>query len=180
MILLTCCAGTGSAQTALSADASIGVWPWLVGNIDVYQDEIVGRAKSTGLDTIYVSLWRTTGRNTGSLHIVDEARTWQIADGRLLPRVTLSTFLRKAHAAGIQVVGVVKVFESTVAASDYVHQDHIIRKVIRYLVHRYDAQGQPIYPLDGIALDYIRWFGGNHTTREVNRFLDETREAGRA
>ena len=39
MILLTCCAGTGSAQTALSSDASIGVWPWLVGNIDAYQDE---------------------------------------------------------------------------------------------------------------------------------------------
>lgn len=172
--LVLCHAGQGQVK---SQDASIGVWPWLVGNIDAYQTEIVDKAKSTGLDTIYLSVWRTTGTKTGNLYMVDEAKTWSTTNGKLIPRVTVSGLIQKAHAAGLQVVLVLKVFGSpTPLPSDYGHQDFLIEKVIRYLVHSYDSSGRQIYQFDGLALDYIRWFGGSHTTLEVNRFIDAMRK----
>lgn len=172
-----CAAALTSAAAQTSFDASIGVWPWLVGNVDNNQDEIISKAKSTGLDTIYMHVWRTTGSRRGELRIFDEARTWNSADGSLIPRVTLSRFIDKAHAAGLQVVGVVQVFrDGGPYPNDLAHQSHIVEKVLRYLVHSYDARGNRVYPLDGIALDYIRWFGGNHDGSLVNRFLDSARK----
>lgn len=171
---LLLCSALASAQR--SRDASVGVWPWLVGNVDSFQDEILARAKSTGLDTVYMHVWRTTGSRQGELRIVDEAKSWKSADGRLLPMITLSRFIQKAHAANIQVVAVVQIFRDNALPNDYGHQAHMLERVIRYLVHSYDQSGRRFYPIDGIALDYIRWFGGNHDGRHVNRFLDELRK----
>ncbi|MCB9872203.1 MAG: hypothetical protein H6837_20280, partial [Planctomycetes bacterium] len=166
----------GSILGQRSADAAIGVWPWLVGNIDSYQDEIIDQAKRTGLDTIYMHVWKTTGSKTGELHIVDEAGSWNAAHGRLVPQITLGTFVAKAHRAGLQVVGVVQVFgDPAPYPSDLGHQDFMVETVLRYLVHSYHPNGQRVYPLDGIALDYIRWFGGSNSPALVNRFLDAMR-----
>ena len=166
-----------TAQIPKSRNSSIGVWPFLVGDIDSSINEIVSRAKSTGLDSIYIHIWRTTGSQKGELRIVDEGNTWNSAWGKKLPRVTLSRLIDKAHAEGIQVIGVVQVFRSAGPfPSDQAHQKHMVEKVLRYLVHNYDVRGRRRYALDGIAFDYIRWFGGNHSPVEIDKFLDAARK----
>lgn len=172
---LSICAGTTVAQK--SRDSSIGVWPFLVGNIDSDVDNIIARSKAAGLDTLYIHCWRTTASQRGELRIQDEAGTWNTAWGSKSGLVTLSRFIDKAHSAGLQVVGVVQVFrDGGPFPSDRAHQTHMIERVLRYLVHSYDGRGQRRYKLDGIAFDYIRWFGGNHSPFEVNRFLENARK----
>ena len=168
---------SADALSQKSRDASIGVWPWLVGNVDRYQDEIIKEAKNAGLDTIYLHAWRTTGSKQGELRIADEAQTWKTAWGKVLPNIQARSFIAKAHQAGLQVVAVVQVFRSpSPLPNDRGHQDHLIQRVIRYLVHSYDPRGQRLYEWDGIALDYIRWFGGRHDPSQVNRFIDALRK----
>ncbi len=175
LVLLATLAAHAAAQR--SADASIGVWPFLVGDVDSFQNEIIAKAKSTGLDTIYMHVWRTTGSQRGELRIRDEPGTWDSRNGRVLPRITLSQFIDKAHAAGIQVVGVVQIFRSPgPLPNDLAHQKFMVEKVLRYLVHSYRPRGDRVWKLDGIAFDFIRWFGGNHDASLVNRFIDAARK----
>lgn len=177
--VLSCAIALGgvTAQSPKSTNSSIGVWPFLVGNIDADTDSIIARAKSTGLDTLYIHCWRTTGSQRGELRIIDENNTWNPAWGSKSGLVTLSRFIDKAHAAGIQVVGVVQVFRSGGPyPDDRAHQAHMIQRVLRYLVHNYTVRGDRVYKLDGIAFDYIRWFGGNHSPTEVDRFLRDARK----
>jgi len=165
-----------TAQTK-SLDSSIGVWPFLVSsNIDSYQDEIIQKAKSTGLDTIYMHLFSVRGSQKGILRIKDEAKGWSSSWGTVEGRISLVGFIDKAHKAGVQVVGVVQVFYSpSVLPSDRAHQSYMTDKVLRYFVNSRDSSGKPVYALDGIAFDYIRWFGGKHDQSEINRFLDAAR-----
>ena len=178
-ILLVCALSLASAQSALaqsSRNSSIGVWPFLVGNIDSDVDNIIATSKAAGLDTLYIHCWRTTGSQNGELRIRDEAGTWNSAWGRKSGLVTLSRMIDKAHTAGLQVVGVVQVFrDGGPFPSDRAHQTHMIERVLRYLVHSYDGRGRRVYALDGIAFDYIRWFGGQNSPAEVNRFLRDAR-----
>ncbi len=163
-----------------SFDSSIGVWPFLVGNIDADVDNIIARSKAAGLDTIYLHCWRTTGSRQGELRIQDEAGTWNTTWGTKAGLVTLSRFIDKAHAEGLQVVGVVQIFrDGGPYPDDLAHQTHMIERVLRYLVHSYDVRGERVYELDGIAFDYVRWFGGSHSPTLVDRFLrDARREVG--
>ncbi len=162
---------------AKSLETGIGVWPFLVSsNIDSYQNEIIQKAKSTGLDTIYMHVFSVRGSQTGILRIKDEAKAWSSTWGKVEGRISLAGFIDKAHKAGLQVVGVVQVFYSPkVLPSDRRHQKYMTEKVLRYFVKSRDRSGKPIYPLDGIAFDYIRWFGGKHDPSEINRFLDAAR-----
>lgn len=163
-------------QAQKSTDSSIGIWPFLVGNIDADVDNIIARCKSTGLDTVYLHCWRTTGSQTGELRIHDETGGWNTAWGSKSGLVTLTRFIDKAHAAGLQVVGVVQVFrDGGPFPDDQAHQKHMIEHVLRYLVHSYDVRGKRVYELDGIAFDYIRWFGGNHSPTLVDKFLRDAR-----
>ncbi len=168
-----------SAQTVpTSKDSAMGVWPWLFGNIDgAYTDEIIAKTVNAGLDTIYISVWNTTGSKKGILHIYDEVGTWKTQYGSIRPRVHLKTFVQKAHKAHLQVIGVITVFNSKGPyPSDRNHQDFLAHTLLRYLFNSFDRQGKPFYGMDGLALDYIRWFGGNHNQSEINRFLDLARK----
>ncbi|HHI79959.1 MAG TPA: hypothetical protein ENK02_08255 [Planctomycetes bacterium] len=163
----------------LSKDSAMGVWPWLSGsrNIDGFADEIISKTLKAGLDTIYISVWSTTGSKTGILRIYDEVGTWKTQNGKIDPRIHLRAFIQKAHKAHLQVIGVITVFNSKgPLPSDHGHQDFLANTVLRYLFNSYDNQGKPFYGLDGLALDYIRWFGGNHNPTEINRFLDLARK----
>lgn len=177
LLLLLALASPNLCAQSRSDDCSIGVWPFLVSsNIDSYQDEIIQKAKSTGMDTVYMHVYSVRGSQKGVLRIKDEAQGWNTAWGAIEGRISLVGFIDKAHRAGLQVVGVVQVFYSPgPLPSDRAHQSYMTDKVLRYLVHSRDPSGRPVYRFDGIAFDYIRWFGGNHDQTEINRFLDAAR-----
>lgn len=176
--VLLCLSGGPLSAQQKSLESSFGVWPFLVSsNIDSYQNELIAKAKSTGLDVIYMHVFSVRGSQKGVLRIKDEAKAWNSAWGKVESRISLAGFIDKAHKAGVQVVGVVQVFDSpSVLPSDRSHQKYMTDKVLRYLVHSRDGSGKPIYALDGIAFDYIRWFGGKHDPSEINRFLDAARK----
>ncbi len=177
LLLFSLGQGIRGQTVPTSSDSAMGVWPWLFGNIDSYTDEIITKTVNAGLDTIYVSVWSTTGSKTGILRVYDEVGTWNTKNGKIIPKVHLKTFVRKAHKAHLQVIGVITVFNSKGPyPSDHGHQDFLANIVLRYLFNSFDNTGKPVYGLDGLALDYIRWFGGNHNPAEINRFLDLARK----
>ncbi len=147
------------AQTP-SSDAAFGVWPWLVGNIDASVPSIIAQAQAAGTDTIYLHLFRTTGPGQGTLHMVDEAGNWNAANGPIDPDARLTTFLSQAHAANLQVVGVVNCFLETGPLPGHVAHETLLLNVIDYLVNNFGAGGNPVYALDGIALDRVRFYTG--------------------
>lgn len=51
------------AQTP-STDVAVGVFPFLVGNMDSRIPEIVTNCQANGIDTLYVSAFRATGPST--------------------------------------------------------------------------------------------------------------------
>lgn len=142
-----------------SDDASVGVWPWLVGNIDADAPNIIAQSQAAGLDTIYLHLFRSTGTGVGTLHMADEAGNWNPAHGPIDPDVTLSTFLAQAHAANLQVIGVVNCFLGPPSPGDPVHEAMLLA-VVDYLVNNFTSAGAPRYALDGIALDRCRFYSG--------------------
>lgn len=157
-------AATLCAQTP-SRDVSFGEWPFLVGNMDSQIAAMVQSAKNNDLDTIYMNFYRATGPSTGTLWITDSAGTWNTAWGPVRTGgdgINLVNFIAAAHAANLQVVAVMKCFDTTVQPTDLAHRQYLWN-IVDYLVNSYDSSGKPIYDVDGIALDYVRYVGGTGT-----------------
>ncbi|MEZ5962853.1 MAG: hypothetical protein R3F56_03300 [Planctomycetota bacterium] len=145
-----------------SREVGLGVFPFLVGNMDAQISTVVNDAYAHGVDIIYCSAFRTTGPRTGQLWITDVAGTWNSTWGAVRSGgagIDLRGLVQAAHARGIQVVAVLKCFESNAPPSDAAHKAYLL-DIVRYLVHSYDPQGNPYYDVDGLALDYVRWVGG--------------------
>jgi hypothetical protein len=150
-----------AAQTA--RDCSFGEWPFLVGNMDSQINTLVQAARNNDLDTIYINFFRATGPSTGTLWITDSAGTWNSAWGPVRTNGTgihLVNLITAAHAQNLQVVAVMKCFDSTVQPSDQNHRQYLWN-IVDYLVKSYDSSGKPVYDVDGIALDYVRYVGGS-------------------
>ena len=167
LILASGCASAPVGAQTASDDAAIGVWPWLVGNIDADIPTIVQTASGAGLDTIYIHLWRTTGVEAGTLHMVDETGTFPSSWGTIQSDVTLTSLIAQAHAAHLQVVGVVNCFLNGGPLPGYVAHETRLLQVVDHLLHTVDASGDPVYALDGIALDRVRYYSGTSNPHQV-------------
>lgn len=157
-----------------SNDSAMGVWPWLVKNINNDIPKIVAHTKWAGMDTIYVSVFRVKGRLWGNLPIEDESGRWNKSWGTVSPYVKLSALISKAHAAGLQVVGVMSCFvPGKVDPTDTAHKNYLVNNVIGYFFDHFRPDGTPWYDLDGMCLDYVRFGSGHHRPAgAVNDFLD--------
>ena len=164
---------------APSSDVSVGVFPFLVGDMDQRINEIVTNCQLRGIDTVYVSVFRTTGSQQGSLWIDDEAGTWPATYGPVRPGgagITLGPLVAACHAADVRVVGIVKCFDASVQPSDAGHRQYLL-DVIDYLLDSWTPTGQPVYDLDGIALDYVRYVGSSNASASVvTNFVASVRE----
>ncbi len=162
------------AEAQKSNDSAMGLWPWLVKNINSDIPRIVADTKNLGLDTIYVSVFRVKGRLWGNLPVEDESGRWNKAWGTVSPYVKLSSLISRAHAAGLQVVGVMSCFlPGKVDPTDTAHQKYLVENVIGYFFDHFRPDGTPWYDLDGMCLDYVRFGAGYHRpSKPVNDFLD--------
>jgi hypothetical protein len=178
--VLACCTLVLSpgAQTP-SSDVSVGVFPFLVGDMDSRIGEIVTNCQVNGVDTLYVSVFRATGPSTGSLWIDDSAGAWMPSWGPVRPGgagIHLPNLIAGCHAQNIRVVAVLKCFDSSVQPSDTAHSQYLLG-VIDYLTGSFLPGGLPTYDLDGIALDYVRFVsstGANSNT--VTAFVADVRD----
>ncbi len=167
-----------------SSDVSVGVFPFLVGNMDGRVQEIVNTCAQRGVDTIYVSVFRATGPSTGDLWITDNAGNWSAAWGPVRPGgagINLSSLITAAHAADLRVVAVLKCFADSVQPTNASHRAYLLN-VVGYLVDSFHPDGTPVYDLDGLALDYIRFVGsssGNDSTLVTNLCRDIKQRIGR-
>lgn len=166
------------AQTP-SSDVAVGVFPFLVGNMDPRINEIVTNCQTHGIDTLYVSAFRATGPSTGDLWVNDSAGTWNAAWGPIRPGgagINLQNLIAACHAASIRVVAVLKCFADTVQPDNVAHRQYLL-SVIGYFVDSWQSNGQPVYDLDGIALDYVRYVGGsNVNASNVTAFVSDVRQ----
>jgi hypothetical protein len=167
---------------APSLRTSVGIWPWLTSvDIDTDAPNIVAKAVAEGLDEIYLHVFSSTGIGSGDLRIQDEAGTWSPSWGAVRPLVTLSRFTALAHAQNLRVYAVMNCFyESTPTPDSLVHRDFLAYQVIDYLLNSFDAQGRDRYGLDGIALDRVRYYGGNRTRQNVTDFITKVRSVAGA
>jgi hypothetical protein len=174
--LALCAAALAQAP---STDVSVGVFPFLVGNMDGRIAEIVTNCQTHGIDTVYVSAFRTTGPSTGDLWVTDAAGDWNTAWGPVRPGgagIHLANLITACHAANLRVVPVLKCFSDTVQPDNAAHKQYLL-SVIDYFVEAWLPNGQPIYDIDGIALDYIRYVGGtNVSAANVTGFLADVRQ----
>ena len=141
-----------------SSDVAVGVFPFLVGNMDPRIAEIVGNCQTHGIDTLYVSSFRATGPSTGDLWITDSAVAWNPAWGPVRPGgagVNLKNLITACHAASVRVVAVLKCFSDTVQPDNAAHRQYLL-DVIDYFVDAWSPNGQPVYDLDGIAQGDLR------------------------
>jgi hypothetical protein len=173
------CAALAAAVPAqqASTDVAMGVFPFLVGNMDNQVGQIVRDCEQNGIDTIHVSVFRATGPRTGDLWITDRAGDWDPAWGRVRPTgagIDLSALIREAHARKLRVVGVLKCFDDTVQPTDASHRRYLL-EVVDYLVGAFDGSGRPVYDLDGLALDYVR-FVGSGTGNDASLVTDFVRD----
>lgn len=173
--LLACALGAQSPST----DVSVGVFPFLIGNMDGRIGEIVTNCQTRGIDTLYVSVFRATGPRTGDLWITDRAGTWNPGFGAVRRNGTgidLVNLINACHAANIRVVGILKCFHDNVQPSDALHRQYLL-DVVSYLVDSFLPDGRPVYDLDGIALDYVRYVGsGNADASIVTNFVADVRQ----
>ncbi|HZN39128.1 MAG TPA: hypothetical protein VFD82_10020 [Planctomycetota bacterium] len=177
---LTALAFTGCllAQSP-SFDVAVGVFPFLVGNMDPRIPEIVGNCQTYGIDTLYVSSFRATGPSTGDLWITDSAVDWNPAWGPVRPGgagINLQNLIAACHAANVRVVAVLKCFADTVQPDNAAHCQYLL-DVVDYFVDAWLPNGQPVYDLDGIALDYVRYVGGTSVVAaNVTNFVAAVRQ----
>lgn len=162
-----------------SSDVAVGVFPFLVGNMDGRINEIVGNCQAYGIDTVYVSAFRATGPSTGDLWITDSAGDWNAAWGPVRPTgagIHLQNLITACHAANVRVVAVLKCFADTVQPDSVPHRQYLL-SVIDYFVDAWQANGQPVYDLDGLALDYVRYVGGSSVNAaNVTNFVADVRQ----
>ena len=172
------CATALLAQTP-SSDVAVGVFPFLVGNMDGRVNEIVTNCQTYGIDTLYVSVFRATGPSTGDLWITDSAGDWNAAWGPVRPSgagIHLANLITACHASNVRVVAVLKCFADTVQPDSVAHKQYLL-SVIDYFVDAWLPNGQPVYDLDGVALDYVRYVGGtNVNAANVTNFLADVRQ----
>jgi hypothetical protein len=171
-------AAVAGAQSP-STDVAVGVFPFLVGNMDSRIPEIVSNCQTYGIDTLYVSAFRATGPSTGDLWVTDSAGDWNTAWGPVRSTgagIHLQNLITACHNANIRVVAVLKCFADTVQPDNAAHKQYLLN-VIDYFVDAWQPNGQPVYDLDGIALDYIRYVGGtNVNAANVTNFLADVRQ----
>jgi len=163
-----------------SREVGLGVFPFLVGNMDPQIATVVNDAFTHDVDILYVSAFRATGPQTGQLWITDLPGTWNSAWGPVRSNgagIELRALVQAAHARGIQVVAVLKCFESNAPPSDAGHRAYLL-DVVRYLVDSYDASGNPYWDVDGLALDYVRWVSGSgtHDHTQVTNFCRDVKQ----
>ncbi|MCA8951175.1 MAG: hypothetical protein KDE27_16835 [Planctomycetes bacterium] len=166
------------AQTP-SSDVAVGVFPFLVGNMDSRVNEIATNCQSHGIDTLYVSVFRTTGANTGDLWITDSAGSWNSSWGPVRPGgagINLPSLIAACHAVNVRVVAVFKCFADTVQPDNAAHRQYLL-DVVDYFMDAYQPSGQPVYDLDGFALDYVRYVGSsNANPTNVTNFVRDVRQ----
>ncbi|MGE3175337.1 MAG: hypothetical protein AB7O97_22120 [Planctomycetota bacterium] len=165
---------------APSSDVAVGVFPFLVGNMDGRIDEIVTACQTYGIDTLYVSVFRCTGPQAGQLWITDSAGDWNAAWGAVRSGgagIHLPNLIAACHAADIRVVAVLKCFDDSVQPTSAAHKQFLL-DVIDYLVDSWQFDGRPTYDVDGIALDYIRFVGSGtgNDPLQVTNFLADVRQ----
>jgi hypothetical protein len=162
-----------------STDVSVGVFPFLVGNMDARIPEIVTNCQTYGIDTLYVSAFRATGPSTGDLWVTDSAGDWNPAWGPVRPGgagIHLQNLITACHAANVRVVAVMKCFADTVQPDNAAHKQYLL-SVVDYFVDAWQLNGTPVYDLDGIALDYVRYVGGtNVNVANVTSFVADVRQ----
>jgi len=162
-----------------SSDVAVGVFPFLVGNMDGRIPEIVTNCQTYGIDTLYVSAFRATGPSTGDLWVTDSAGDWNPAWGPVRPGgagIHLQNLITACHAANVRVVPVLKCFADTVQPDNAAHKQYLL-SVIDYFVDAFQANGRPVYDVDGIALDYVRYVGGtNVQAANVTNFVAAVRQ----
>ena len=164
---------------APSTDVAVGVFPFLVGNMDPRINEIVTNCTTHGIDTLYVSAFRATGPSTGDLWVTDSAGDWNPAWGPVRSTgagIHLQNLITACHAANVRVVAVLKCFADTVQPDNTAHKQYLL-DVIDYFVDAWQGNGTPVYDLDGIALDYVRYVGGtNVNVANVTNFVSDVRQ----
>ena len=90
------------AAQGLSSDVSVGVFPFLVGDMTPRVNEIVTNCQAHGVDTVYVSVFRATGPQSGTLWVSDSAGDWDPQWGAVRPTgagVDLPVLIANCHAA---------------------------------------------------------------------------------
>lgn len=144
---------------APSTDVAVGVFPFLVGNMDARINEIATNCQTHGIDTLYVSAFRATGPSTGDLWVTDSAGDWNSAWGAVRSGgagIHLQNLITACHAVNVRVVAVIKCFADTVQPDNLAHRQYIL-DIIDYFVDAWQPNGTPVYDLDGFALDYVRY-----------------------
>lgn len=167
------------APQSPSSDVAVGVFPFLVGNMNSRATEIANNCQVHGIDTVYVSVFRATGPSTGDLWITDSAGTWNPAWGPVRPGgagIDLAALIAACHAVNVRVVAVLKCFDDSVQPDNAAHKQYLL-DVIGYLVDSFEPNGTPTYDLDGIALDYIRYVGSSGANAaNVTSFVADIRD----
>jgi len=168
------------AAQAPSTDVAVSEFPFLVGNMDGRIAEIVSNCQTYGIDTFYISAYRATGPQTGDLWVTDSAGDWNAAWGPVRPGgagINMQNLITACHAANIRVVAVLKCFDDSVQPTDAAHKQYLL-DVIDYFVDAWRLDGTPVYDLDGIALDYIRFVGSStgNDPLQVTNFLAQVRQ----
>ena len=163
-----------------STDVAVGVFPFLVGNMDSRISEIVTNCQTRGIDTLYVSAFRATGPSAGDLWVTDSAGDWNLAWGPVRPGgagIHLQNLITACHAANVRVIPVLKCFNDNVQPTSAAHKQYLLG-VIDYFVDAWKLDGTPVYDFDGIALDYIRFVGagGVNDPTQVTNFLADVRQ----
>jgi hypothetical protein len=130
-----------------SSDVSVGVFPFLEGNMDSRISEIVTNCQTRGIDTVYVSVFRATGPSTGDLWVTDSAGDWNATWGPVRSTgagIHLQNLITACHAQNIRVVGVMKCFSDTVQPTNAAHKQYLLN-VIDYFVNAWKVDGTPVY-----------------------------------
>ncbi|MFO1052397.1 MAG: alpha-amylase family protein [Planctomycetota bacterium] len=177
------CVLAGAIPAQQSSDVAMGLFPFLVGNMDGRTAEVTNACATRGIETLYVSVFRATGASQGDLWISDPSGTWNPAWGPVRPGgagIELRSLIAAAHARDMRVVAVLKCFDDTVQPTDANHRAYLL-SVIDWLLGRYESDGSPTYDLDGLALDYVRFVGsgtGNNASLVTNFVADVKRHIG--
>ncbi len=180
LFLATVLAALGPVRAQLpSSDVSMGVFPFLVGNMDGRIGEIVTNCVQNGIDTVYVSAFRATGPQQGDLWITDRTGTWNPAWGPVRPGgagIDLQALITACHAQNLRVVAVLKCFNDNVQPTHAGHKAYLLQ-VLDHLCNSYQSNGLPVYDLDGVALDYIRFVSSTtgNDPLQVTNFLASVR-----